>query len=204
MAVVLAAAAVVVAREEAGPDTKAGPPVHDEPSPSALRHRIWTSVVADITEHPTVRASLPLSGEGCLLASDRGVLDRRSDAVLPRRRRSADGGAAPERPVGTVVHSDRGSQFRSKRFVRVIEDAGLLGSMGRVGACADNAAMESFFALCRRTSSPKTMGDPRRAPTRDNHLDRGDLPPETTPARSGEVDPIAYETIFNPQVALAA
>jgi putative transposase len=50
-------------------------------------------------------------------------------------------------PVGTVVHSDRGSQFRSNAFVRAIKHNGLVGSMGRVGACGDNAAMESFFAL---------------------------------------------------------
>jgi len=50
-------------------------------------------------------------------------------------------------PVGTIVHSDRGSQFRSGKFVRALRSAGLVGSMGRTGACADNAAMESFFAL---------------------------------------------------------
>src|SRR3989442_5124354 len=54
------------------------------------------------------------------------------------------------RPRGTVVHSDRGSQFRSARFVRLLRDAGLAGSMGRVGASADNAAMESFFALLQK------------------------------------------------------
>jgi hypothetical protein len=50
-------------------------------------------------------------------------------------------------PVGTIVHSDRGSQFRSGKFVRALRSAGLIGSMGRTGTCADNAAMESFFAL---------------------------------------------------------
>jgi NAD(P)-dependent dehydrogenase (short-subunit alcohol dehydrogenase family) len=50
-------------------------------------------------------------------------------------------------PAGTVVHSDRGSQFRSNAFVRALKGNGLKGSMGRVGACADNAAMESFFSL---------------------------------------------------------
>jgi len=44
----------------------------------------------------------------------------------------------------------QGSQFRSHAFVRVLHDHGLVGSMGRVGACADNAAMESF-SCCRRT-----------------------------------------------------
>lgn len=53
-------------------------------------------------------------------------------------------------PVGTVVHSDRGSQFRSNAFVRSLKTNGLTGSMGRVGACADNAAMESFFALLQK------------------------------------------------------
>lgn len=49
-----------------------------------------------------------------------------------------------------MLHSDRGSQFRSKRFVRVLTNNGLLGSTGRVGACADNAAMGSFFALLQK------------------------------------------------------
>ncbi|WP_146070357.1 IS3 family transposase, partial [Arthrobacter sp. GMC3] len=34
----------------------------------------------------------------------------------------------------------------SNAFVRTLKSNGLTGSMGRAGACADNAAMESFFA----------------------------------------------------------
>jgi transposase InsO family protein len=49
-----------------------------------------------------------------------------------------------------VVHSDRGSQLRSAAFVRTLRSHGLTGSMGRVGACGDNAAMESFFALLQK------------------------------------------------------
>ncbi len=48
------------------------------------------------------------------------------------------------------MHSDRGSQFRSTAFVTALKNNGLIGSMGRVGACGDNAAMESFFALLQR------------------------------------------------------
>jgi putative transposase len=55
--------------------------------------------------------------------------------------------------VGCIVHSDRGSQFRSRRFVHTLNRHGIVGSMGRVGAAGDNAAMESFLACCRRTSS---------------------------------------------------
>jgi transposase InsO family protein len=50
-------------------------------------------------------------------------------------------------PRGTVVHSDRGSQFRSTAFTRTLNNNGLRGSMGRVAAAGDNAAMESFHAL---------------------------------------------------------
>lgn len=53
-------------------------------------------------------------------------------------------------PVDTILHSDRGSQFRSKVFVRTLKHNGLTGSMGRVGACGDNAAMESFFSLLQK------------------------------------------------------
>lgn len=53
-------------------------------------------------------------------------------------------------PVGTICHSDRGSQFRSKKVVRLLKNNGLRGSMGRVGAAGDNAAMESFFALLQK------------------------------------------------------
>jgi putative transposase len=41
-------------------------------------------------------------------------------------------------------------QFRSAAFVRTLKSHGLTGSMGRVGACGDNAAMESFFALLQK------------------------------------------------------
>ena len=50
-------------------------------------------------------------------------------------------------PQGTIVHSDRGSQFRSKAYVRVLRNNGLVGSMGRAASAGDNAAMESFNPL---------------------------------------------------------
>lgn len=50
-------------------------------------------------------------------------------------------------PKTTVVHLDRGSQFRSVAFRKMLANNKLQSSMGKVGACADNAAMESFF-LC--------------------------------------------------------
>ncbi|MGW1681931.1 DDE-type integrase/transposase/recombinase, partial [Saccharopolyspora sp. NPDC002376] len=65
-------------------------------------------------------------------------------------------------PRGVIVHSDRGSQFRSKKFRRLLRRHQLAGSMGRVGACGDNAAMESFFSLLQ-----KNILDTRRWHTRE-------------------------------------
>jgi len=50
-------------------------------------------------------------------------------------RRAAEGTGV----AGCVVHSDRGSQFRSRKFVRAIKRHDMVGSMGRVGAAGDNA-----------------------------------------------------------------
>jgi transposase InsO family protein len=37
--------------------------------------------------------------------------------------------------AGCILHSDRGSQFRSRKFVRALGHNDMVGSMGRVGAC---------------------------------------------------------------------
>src|SRR5699024_12694321 len=64
--------------------------------------------------------------------------------------------------AGCIVHSDRGSQFRSRKFVHALNRHHLIGSMGKVGAAGDNAAMESFFALLQ-----KNVLDRKRWRTRD-------------------------------------
>ena len=51
---------------------------------------------------------------------------------------------------GTILHADRGSQNRSKKVLRLLTNNGIKGSMGRVGAAGDNAAMESFFSLLQK------------------------------------------------------
>jgi transposase InsO family protein len=53
-------------------------------------------------------------------------------------------------PKGVIVHSDRGSQYRSRKFQKALTNYEAKGSMGRVGACGDNAAMESFFSLLQK------------------------------------------------------
>lgn len=48
-------------------------------------------------------------------------------------------------PKGTIIHSDRGSQYCAETYQRLIKEKGLCCSMGRRANCYDNAAMESFF-----------------------------------------------------------
>ena len=49
------------------------------------------------------------------------------------------------RPGSVMHHSDRGSQYTSDQFQRLLAELGVTCSMSRSGNCWDNAAMESFF-----------------------------------------------------------
>lgn len=48
-------------------------------------------------------------------------------------------------PTGVILHSDRGSQYCSKRYRRLLEKHDLLWSMSKRGDCYDNACAETFF-----------------------------------------------------------
>lgn len=47
---------------------------------------------------------------------------------------------------GLIVHSDRGTQYRSNSYVGFLEKHKITRSMSRKGNCWDNAVMESFYA----------------------------------------------------------
>ena len=50
------------------------------------------------------------------------------------------------KPDALIHHSDRGSQYTSEQFQRLMADHGIICSMSRSGNVWDNAAMESFFS----------------------------------------------------------
>jgi transposase InsO family protein len=141
-----------------------GPAVHDDlvnrDFTARAPNRVW---LTDITEHRT-------SADGKLYAccikdvfsnrivgysiADRMTADLAADAL-----RSA---VARRQPTATVIiHSDRGGQFRSRKFRAVLTANKLTGSMGRVSSAGDNAAMESFYSLLQ-----KNVLDRRRWRTR--------------------------------------
>lgn len=54
----------------------------------------------------------------------------------------------PER--GLIHHSDRGVQYASGDYQKLLSSNGMIGSMSRKGNCWDNAPMESFFGTLKR------------------------------------------------------
>lgn len=50
---------------------------------------------------------------------------------------------------GLIFHSDRGSQYASHEFQRMLWEHGFISSMSRKGNCWDNAVSESFFSTLK-------------------------------------------------------
>lgn len=50
------------------------------------------------------------------------------------------------KPEAVMHHSDRGSQYTSEQFQRLLVELGITCSMSRAGNVWDNSAMESFFS----------------------------------------------------------
>lgn len=51
---------------------------------------------------------------------------------------------------GLIHHSDRGSQYASKRYQQLLKQHGIITSMSRKGNCWDNAPVERFFSSLKR------------------------------------------------------
>ena len=144
--------------------TKPGPPVHDD-----LVERDFTADnpnelwLTDITEHWTDEGKLYLCAikDACSGRIVGYSIDSRMKSQLAIR--ALHSAVARRGDVaGCILHSDRGSQFRSRKFVHALNQHEMVGSMGRVGAAGDNAAMESFFSLLQ-----KNVLDRRRWDTRE-------------------------------------
>jgi transposase InsO family protein len=132
-----------------GKNGKPGPPVHDDlvrrDFTAQAPNQLW---LADITEHRTNEGKLYLCAVKDVYSNR--IVGYSIDARMKSRLAVAalnNAVARRDDAAGCVLHTDRGSQFRSRKFVHALGRHGLVGSMGRVGAAGDNAAMESFFAL---------------------------------------------------------
>ena len=107
--------------------------------------------LTDITEHPTDEGKVYCCAIKDLFANrivGYAIGDQMTADLAVAALRAAIARRQPDGVV--VVHPDRGSQFRARAFRAVLVAAGLKGSMGRVASAADNAAMESFWALLQK------------------------------------------------------
>jgi len=104
--------------------------------------KLW---VTDITQHRTgegwvyCAAVIDVFSRRCVGWSIADHL--RTELVLD----AVDMARIRRHPEGTVLHSDRGTQFTSWLFGTRMREAGLMGSMGKVASAYDNALMESFW-----------------------------------------------------------
>jgi putative transposase len=53
-------------------------------------------------------------------------------------------------PTGLIHHSDRGSQYASLAYQKLLQQFGMICSMSRKGNCWDNAPVERFFSSLKR------------------------------------------------------
>lgn len=66
--------------------------------------------------------------------------------------------------AGCILHTDRGSQFRSRKVHRALARHGMVGSMEKVGSAGEDAATKSFFAPLQKN----VLNRRRRWATRDD------------------------------------
>jgi putative transposase len=100
-------------------------------------------------------------------------------------------------PKGVIVHSDRGSQYASTAFRKIISDKKLIQSMSRKGDCWDNACAESFFHSLK---VELIMGEPlqNREKTREAIFEYIEVDYNRTRRHSanGFMSPERYEATF--------
>ncbi len=142
-------------RRRRGKGKKTGPPVFDDHVQRQFRadtpNRVW---LTDITEHWTSEGKLYC----CAIKdahSNRIVGYSISDRMTAKLAVDALRNAVTRRGdvAGCILHADRGSQFRSRAMARELRRHDMVGSMGRVGAAGDNAAMEMLLSVSRGRGS---------------------------------------------------
>ena len=106
-------------------------------------NRVWMS---DITYIPTDEGWLYLAGHKDLFSKELvgyALGDRITKDLVEKSLFRAV--AAKRPPTGLIHHSDRGSQYCSSSYRKLLERFGMVVSMSRKGNCYDNAPMESFW-----------------------------------------------------------
>ncbi len=123
-------------RKARGKGKKAGPPVHDDlvqrEFTADAPNELW---LTDITEHKTAEGKLYLCAIKDVFSGK--IVGYSIDSRMKSRlvvNAISNAAALRGDVAGVIVHSDRGSQFRSRKVMRELAHHRMVGSMGRVGA----------------------------------------------------------------------
>jgi transposase InsO family protein len=111
-------------------------------------NKVW---VSDITYIPTDEGWLYLAGHKDLCSGE--VVGYAMSNRMTRRLVSQSlfrAVASKRPPKGLIHHSDRGSQYCSLDYQKLIEQFAMTASMSRKGNCYDNAPMESFWGTLKQ------------------------------------------------------
>jgi putative transposase len=111
-------------------------------------NKVW---VSDITYVPTDEGWLYLAGHKDLFNGEivgYAMGKRLSKDLVEESLLQAVSSRRPKEEV--LHHSDRGSQYCSREYRRLLKRFGLLTSMSRTGNCYDNAPMESFWSIIKQ------------------------------------------------------
>lgn len=94
---------------------------------------------------------------------------------------------------GIVFHSDRGSQYTSRRYRKLLSRYNIRASMGDVGACWDNAVVERFFGSLKHDWLLKVPQPTREHMIKDvaDYMRYYNL--ERLHSANGDQSPVKYE-----------
>jgi transposase InsO family protein len=158
----------------------------------ATLNQVWLS---DITYIPTDEGWLYLAGHKDICRGrivGYAMSDRMKKELVSRSLFKAVSSRRPDK--GLIHHSDRGSQYCSHEYRRLLEQLGMVASMSRKGNCYAFAPMESFWGTlkselvyhCHYRSRQEAINDiTEYIEVFYNH--------QRTQARLGYLSPAAYE-----------
>jgi len=158
-------------------------------------NKVW---VSDITYIPTKEGWLYLAGHKDIFTGELvgyAMGPRMTRELVSRSLFSAVSAKRPGK--GLIHHSDRGSQYCSHDYGRLLEQFSMKISMSRKGNCYDNAPMESFFGTLKNElihhSRYKTRQEAKQEITEyiEVFYNR-----QRKQKRLGYLSPVAYEKQF--------